>query len=117
MLTRFKSEVTDKGAEACLPRNLSDEWLSLLSESTESMLERQDDSRGAIAVAAILLILDAKRGGKELRVSFDELEKRFQDYRIELALEEVHRRTEVKYEPATLETIFSNREVKTWRES
>lgn len=116
MLTRFKAEVTDHGAEACLPRNLTDEWLRVVSESTESMLQQEDDSQGAIATAAILLILDAKRGGKELRVSYEELEKRFQDYRIELALEEVHRRTEVKYEPATLQTIFSNRDVKTWRE-
>lgn len=116
MLTRFKAEVAERGAEACLPRNLSDEWLRLVSESTEGLLQQQDDSQGAIAMAAILLILDAKRGGKELRVSHEQLEKRCQDYRIELALEEVHRRTEVKYEPATLQTIFSNRDVKTWRE-
>lgn len=35
----------------------------------------------------------------------------FEDYRIELALEALRRRTSVQAEPATIESIFTNREV------
>lgn len=37
--------------------------------------------------------------------------KYFQDYRIEIALESVRRRTDIKPEAATLETIFTERDV------
>ena len=41
----------------------------------------------------------------------DKLFEHMQDYRIELALEEVRRKTDVSPEPATLESIFTNRSV------
>ena len=36
----------------------------------------------------------------------------FGDYRLEVSLEQVSRKTEIRAEPATLETIFANREVR-----
>ena len=115
MLKRFKLEVTDRGNEACLPRNLSDEWLRVVAQSTDEMLAGGEGEKGAVALAAILSILSAKQGTNELRLSWEEMRKRFEEYRLELGLEEVHRKTEIKYEPATLDTIFTNREVKTWQ--
>jgi len=115
MLKRFKAEVIDQGAGAC-PCNLSDEWLQAVAQSAEDMMSGNEAGNGSVALAAILTILMAKQGADELTVSEEAMFARFQDYRIELGLEEVHRKTEVKYEPATLATIFTNRDVKTWRE-
>ena len=41
-----------------------------------------------------------------------ELERYFVDYRIEVALEMVRRQTQVDVEPATLETIFTDRAIR-----
>lgn len=117
-LQAFKAEVTDRGPEASLPSELSDSWLSAVLESAESMLEEGDGSGyGALALAALLNLL----GGKRLamgQAAIDEamVQRLLSNYRIELALEMVHRCTEVKYEPATLATIFTNRDVHTWTE-
>ena len=115
-LKRFKAEVVDKGAEACLPCNLSDEWLDVVARSADDMVEGVAKGTGAIAMAAVVTILFAKTGGERLDLSCEEMFSRLQDFRIELAFEEVYRRTEVKYEPATLATVFTNRAVKTGRE-
>jgi hypothetical protein len=115
LLKKFKVEVCDQGPEACLPRNLPDDWLSVVARSTEDMVNGDSKGTGAIALAAIVNILCAKLGTEGVNMSHEELYQRLQDYRIELALEEVHRKTEVKYEAATLVTIFTHRDVKTWR--
>lgn len=39
-----------------------------------------------------------------------------QRFRIELALEEVSRKTDIKYEPATLDTILTERGGETWKD-
>ena len=118
LLQDFKSQVADLGPEACLPMELDDTWLLAVLESADEMLGEGDGSSdGALALAALLNLL----GGKRLamgQAAIDEamVQNLLRDYRIELALELVHRRTEVKYEPATMRTIFTNRDVKTWKE-
>jgi hypothetical protein len=126
-LARFYAEVTDRGAEACLPRNLSEEWLDVLSAAVETLLSDPDQDENssepspeakAMVLASVLLILSAKRAQPHaLRISLEEFMGHLNNYRLELALEMVHRRTDVKYEPASLETIFTNREVRTWKEA
>jgi hypothetical protein len=115
LLKKFKVEICDQGPEACLPRNLPDEWLSVVARSADDMVSGDAKGTGSIALAAIVNILCAKLGTEGVDMSHEELYQRLQDYRIELALEEVHRKTEVKYEAATLATIFTERNVKTWR--
>lgn len=118
LIRAFKAEVTDRGPKACLPKELSDSWLSAVLESTESILEKGDDSDNcALALAALIALLDGKQQAMgQVTIDLENLIRLMSDYRIELALEMVHRCTEIKYEPATLKTIFSNRDVYTWKE-
>jgi len=101
-----------------LPRNLSDEWLSTVSHSVNRLFadDAAAEDRGAIAIAAVHVLLQAKASAGNYALGEEEAQQRLLDYRLELALELTHRNTEVKYEPATLETIFTDREVRTWRE-
>jgi hypothetical protein len=128
MLERFHSEVTESGTDACLPRNLSDEWLESVAKIVDAVLlepeegEQQadlvsaTDEMKAIALAAVLSILSAKCKQPSIEVSMEELLRCLCDYQMELALEVVHRRTDIRYEAASLETIFTNRDVRTWKE-
>lgn len=114
----FKSQVTDHGPEACLPSELEDAWLLAVLESIDAMFEGDETSTdGGLAIAALLNLLEGKRLAMG-QTAIDEpmIQAMLCDYRIELALELVHRRTDVKYEPATMRTIFTHREVRTWRE-
>ena len=118
LLQDFKRQVTDQGPEACLPMELNDTWLSAVLESADAMFEEDDgSSKGALALAALLHLLSGKRLAMG-QAAIDEamVQRLLSDYRIELALEMVHRCTAVKYEPATLATIFTNRDVHTWTE-
>ncbi len=110
-----------RGAEACLPRNLPDEWLEMAAQSAEDILDEAAvpaaEPRGAIALAALLCILEAKKAtGGSLEVSYEQLHEYVNMYRIELSLELVHRHSDIKYEPASLNLILTDREITTWRE-
>lgn len=124
MLERLKTELLEKGATACLPRALTDEWLSYLSASAEGMLDDSDPdadghTSGAACLRVVIHLVTLKEGTEVvmLKIPEEQLFEYAQMYRIELALEEVHRRTDMKYEPATLETILTRRDVHTWRDS
>ena len=116
LLQAFKSEVTDQGPEACLPVRLNDLWLLAVLQSADEMHGEGDGSiDGALAMAALLNLLEGKQLAMEqAAIDLGMVLRLLSDYRIELALEMVHRRTEVRYEPATLLTIFTNRVVDTW---
>jgi hypothetical protein len=126
-LEQFIADVVNQGAEKCLPRSLSDHWLRVVAQSADEVLNGNVSSRsavgggtgkpGAIALAAVLSILKHKAPSRRaLALSLEEVGKHFHSYRIELALEEVHRNTDVKYEPATLDDMFTDRMVTTWKE-
>lgn len=116
-LEKFRAEVSDLGAEACLPSALSMEWLTELLQSTEAMLEGPDrGAAGSLAIAAVLTILDATGRTAQFVDTTDASRiELIGAYRIELALEMMHRLTDVKYEAATLQDIFTNRDVVTWQ--
>jgi hypothetical protein len=50
-----------------------------------------------------------------IEVSLEDMYEYVQRFRMELALEEARRKTDVKYNAATLETILTEREIETWR--
>ena len=116
MLNRLKQEVLDRGPEACLPTRLSDEWLSALAKSADAMLgnaEDGSDGAGAECLAVLLCLLQAKtdREGRPVEILFEQMREYVVRYRIELELEDVCRRTNADYKPATLDTIFTDRDV------
>jgi hypothetical protein len=113
-IDKLKVEILSGTPEAALPCNLSDHWLSEVGASLEQVLEVAGEESRRYMVGPLLLILHilrGKTGSEEIRVSEDELFERFVDYRMEIALEEVNRRTDIKCTSATLKTIFTNRSV------
>lgn len=124
MFERIKEDLLDREPSACLPRNLTDEWLSYLAISADKMLGSdgtKDVEAGPVrkeaSLAVVIRLLDAKTEEREvgIEVPLDKMYSYLQQYRMELALEEVHRKTDIKYEAATLETILTERDVATWR--
>jgi hypothetical protein len=119
MLEKLEVDLLDATGEACLPQNLSDEWLEQLSTSADYMLGEPSDEaeEGAPIIAVILHLLRAKIAGQTEKVMFshEELYEYTKLYRIELALEEVNRKSDIAYNPATVETILTEREITTWR--
>lgn len=119
LLYRFKREVSDLGPAACLPRSLSDAWLQRMIESADALVAGEDASAtSALALAAVITILDGTQRLEHLLAAEEVTQlEMLNDFRIELALELVHRRTDVHFEAATLQTIFTNRNVSTWRDA
>jgi hypothetical protein len=118
MLTmkRFKHEVINRGAaEACLPVNLSDEWLELLIDEL-SFFDNINVSGFTknipnCTIAAISKILYYRQ------ISFSDYDfasefiRTIIDYRVELILEKFNRNLEIKTGSASIDTIFTDREV------
>jgi hypothetical protein len=120
MHERFIAEVLIHGAQACLPRNLPKEWLDNLGHElweyfvkTTGNLMSNGNENGAIccSLGAIVVITSAKLRQPVFNMSMEDIHERLGDYRIELALETVHRSGALSYEPATLETIFTDRKL------
>jgi hypothetical protein len=66
----------------------------------------------SLPLVAIIHILFAKNEGLVVEESMEDMFRYFEDYRIELALEVVRRKTCVQAEPATIKNIFTNRQVR-----
>lgn len=119
MLKRFQEEVMKQGCDATLPSNLNDFWIDELQKSLEQLFEGLDDTNGSdsnsfmsLPLAAIIHILFAKNDGFVVEESMEDMFRYFEEYRIELALEMVRRKTSVQAESATIKTIFTNRQVR-----
>jgi len=115
-LSKLQAEVLSGPPEAALPSQLSDYWLEVIARDLEMTVGDGEPEEGSqnYATAPLALIahlLFGKREGKEFALSYDEIYSLFCDLRVEISLETVSRQTDIKVEPATLETIFANREV------
>jgi len=114
----LRKDVNPRSPAAALPSHLPDYWLELIARDLEETVGDGDHVGEESAVysaaplALIIQIISGKIGSPRLKFSLDELFEYFCDYRIEINLEIVNRRTRNKTEPATLETIFTNREVR-----
>lgn len=111
LLESFSKEVMRNGPESTLPCNLSDKWLGILSMQMEDFFENSSDDCLSLPLMAVIHILCAKSGGKAVTETQDKLFDHLCNYRIELGLEEVRRKTDVSVEPASLKTILTNRSV------
>ena len=114
-LQKLKDEVLDHGAEAALPCNLSDKWLGLLERDIRMLLlEGGDDHSYMTAPLAIVCqILLGKHPNKGNRVTFteEELFNYLKDLHEEITLEIIRRHDVIAPIPATLATIFTNRDI------
>lgn len=104
--------------DAALPCNLTDQWLDLISRDLDVCLgdldadsETPSKSHLAAPLALIVHLLFAKQGGAQVKLAFEELDQYLIDLRIEVALEQVTRRTNFSASRATVQTIFTKRTV------
>lgn len=111
LMVSFRYEVLRTGPESTLPCNLSDKWLDLLSVQMEEYFEHEVEDALSIPFAAVLHILYAKSAGEPVKVLQSKLFDHLCDYRIELGLEEIRRKTDLGNEPVSLQAIFTNRAV------
>ena len=111
LLKSFSKEVMQNGPESTLPCNLSDQWLEVLSAQMEDFFENDSDECLSLPLMAVLHILFAKNEGAAISETHDRLFDHLCNYRIELGLEEIRRKTDVSVEPASLEAILTNRTV------
>lgn len=113
-IRRLKCEVLDRGPEAALPCNLPDEWLRLLARDLEMVLQGQYERSNYLnaPLAIVIQLLQAKSCNSETEVSFseEELLHYLQYLEIEIALEMVRRAANIVARPATIETIFTDRD-------
>ncbi|WP_339430148.1 hypothetical protein [Pseudomonas taetrolens] len=111
LMVLFRDEVLRKGPESTLPCNLNDKWLDRLTAHLEEYFEHDVEDALSLPFAAVLHLLCSKSGGEAVTVSLDKLFDHLCDYRIELGLEEIRRKTDLGNEPVSLQAIFTNRTV------
>ncbi len=112
----LKKDVLDHPAAAALPRNLSDQWLDLIGRDLDVCFAEMDPqfdapSHMAAPLALVIHLLSGKHGKNKMEIEFEKFKDYLTDYRAEIALEVINRRTNIRASGATLETIFENREV------
>jgi len=120
-LLKFKAEILEAGIESCLPCNLSHTWLQELSRQADLMLNEDDDPDGSdcaeiAGVVIRILFYQSEQGTDLLSLSADVLLKHVQSYATELAFEEIYRKTDIKYEAATVETILKRERILHWKQ-
>ncbi len=116
-LAELNNDVLRHPADAALPCNLSNKWLTLLARDLEHCV---GDSIGApdaghymaAPLAAILHLLSGKSDSASPPHRLEEIYEYFKDYHVEITLEIVRRNTDITPEPATIETIFTDRRVR-----
>ena len=116
-LTRLASDVLEKAPAAALPCNLSDEWLLLierdLAACSGELVNDESASHMAAPLALIIHLLVGKNRHDAQFVGISDFQRYLEDYRLEICLEMVNRKTSVSTIPATLTTIFENRDIST----
>ncbi len=114
-------------ASDALPCNLDDYWLDRIALDLEALLvdEENQEEEGkkeevqpnlSASLFLILNILEYKeeKAGNfscKIEVSTEDLFRYFRDYLLEVSLTIVSRSTDIKVEPATLDTMFTDRKV------
>lgn len=114
-LERLKNEILSREPAAALPCNLSSEWLALLARDLEMAFEAPAETSSnsflAAPLAVVVHLLMGKSGGKPKEVEIETLFKYCDELRMEIALETISRRTDIHSDPATLATMFSDRDL------
>ena len=112
LFQQFQMEVLSKGPEAILPCNLSDKWLDILSEQGDE--PGNEDNPMTELLAAVMHLVHYKNDCKDIEIGQDQLAEYVENYKVELSIEEVCRKTEVKIDRATMGTILRDRMLKVY---
>lgn len=116
-LELLRQEVLSGPPEAALPSHLPDHWLDRIARDLEMSIgdgagtADTQQSYAAAPLALIIHLLRGKTGSSRHEISLMQMFEYFRDYETEIAFEMLNRRTGMKVESATLETIFSERSV------
>lgn len=134
LLEQFQKEILSEGDEATLPTNLPQNWLDILSLALEKILNAPaanslvlllpEDIPSKLIIAAITPLLKTK-AEMNFPITLEEKDNPFhtrrerypitkkilESYRMELAFEAISRTMDIAINPASIETIFTNREV------
>lgn len=117
-LAQLTRDVLSRSFEAALPANLNESWLRSIARDLACGFGELDAGGSACdhlaAPLALVLHLLRGQGRTQELISHDELMACLNDYRVEIALELVNRTTPAQSTPATIETIFRDREVASW---
>lgn len=113
----FEKEVLRHSPDAALPKNLSDHWLDLIGRDLEVVLDDRepeyDESLHMVApVALVARLLASKKGTNTIEIELEKLQTYLMELQVEINLELINRRTDVRTSSATLKTIFENRKVR-----
>jgi len=114
-LGRLEKDVLSLPREAALPCNLPEYWLPLIARDLEITLGDDEVSSSHDYFSAPLVLTAHLSFGTTKKPlwkgSEDELIRRFAMLRIEILLEIARRKSVIDFEPATLKTIFTSREL------
>jgi hypothetical protein len=111
-------EVLANSPSGALPCNLPDHWLRRIARDLDACSPDEEPVEehslymvGPLALVLHLLFGKTGQASAAVSVSFEQLERYFKEYRLEVNFELISRLTNVSVEPATLATIFEGRTV------
>jgi len=114
LLSKFANEVLSRGAEALLPHNLSQDWLTALQKMADDFLDLNfqnadcsdvGDDVDPILSACVSEILSHRQGGTT-EIAPDDLIKKITIYCIRITIETIRRESGNDMPPPTLENIL-----------
>lgn len=114
-LAKLQREVLALPPSAALPCNLPEHWLDMIARDLEATMTGGEEGYASAPLLLVVHILQGKtpgQSGQKMQIPLDTLYDYFRDLRVEIDLEIVNRRTRSWIEPATLDSIFTNRMVK-----
>ena len=115
MLDQFNNDVLSRGAASVLPKNLSNDWLSILEKTAEEFLDTNYDLQECrkpedvadpilpICVAEIVKASDPEK----LDMTTEEMLDKITIYALSVIMEAVHRESDIGMAHPTLDNILS----------
>lgn len=116
-LKRLKKEVLDLSPVSALPCNFPEHWLHMIARDLQEVMNSDDHGKdeaksyASAPLALIIYILKEKSPDPINSISLEMCWDYFVDLNIEINLEILNRMAIHKSVPATIETIFTNRQI------
>ncbi len=102
-------------AEQLLPQNLSQDLLDYMLGEMNLMWCGKSSEIPVLLFVAMKVLHPALKPNSNKGTSPEELAFCVGKYAISLALEDITRKTDITFEPPTLDNIFAEREIRVWR--